>query len=49
VSLSKYEDYHDAFQHEAYMHKCIHSSLGYLTLVEFESQWLVQQAAVQVM
>jgi hypothetical protein len=31
------------------MHKCIDSSLGYLTPVEFESQVLAQRAVVHVM
>jgi putative transposase len=50
VDLSDYEDYTDAlrqlgrFLDEVYMHKRIHSSLGYLTPVEFESQWLREQA-----
>jgi transposase InsO family protein len=54
VDLSEYEDYHDALQQlgrfldDVYMHKRIHSSLGYLTLIEFESQWLAQQAAANV-
>jgi len=45
VDLSDYEDYNDAlrqlgrFLDEVYMHKRIHSSLGYLTPAEFESQW----------
>ena len=45
VDLSEYQDYHDAmrqigrFLDQVYMHKLIHSSLGYLTPVEFESQW----------
>jgi putative transposase len=43
VDLSDYEDYNDArrqlgrFLDEVYMHKRIHSSLGYLTPAEFES------------
>ena len=46
---SEYEDYWDAswqmgqFLKDAYMQKCIHSSLGYLIPVEFERQWLAQQ------
>ena len=54
VDLSEYEDYPDAMQQlgrfldEVYMHKRIHSSLGYLTPVAFESQWLAQQAAANV-
>ena len=44
VSLSNYEDYHDAYQQigrfidEVYMQQRIHSSLGWLTPVEFEQQ-----------
>lgn len=48
VDLSEYENYHDAyaqmgrFLDEVYMLKRIHSSLGYLTPVEFEAQWLAE-------
>lgn len=49
VDLSEYEDYNDAlrqigrFLDDVYMHKRIHSSLGYLTPAEFEKQWRMEQ------
>ena len=54
VDLSEYINYNDAYQQigrfldEVYQRKRIHSSLGYLTPVEFEMQWhqqLAQQTA----
>lgn len=52
VDLSEYEDYPDAvrqlgrFLDEVYMHKRIHSSLGYLTPAEFEQQWQPAQGSL---
>lgn len=52
VNLSEYRDYQDAYRQigrfldDVYMHKRIHSSLGYLTPAEFESQWRAQQLAI---
>jgi transposase InsO family protein len=46
VDLSEYQDYADArrqigrFLEDVYMRKRIHSSLGYLTPLEFEEQWV---------
>lgn len=54
IELSEYENYWDAywqigqFLEDVYMKKRIHSSLGYLTPVEFENQWLAQQGVPEV-
>ena len=51
VDLSDYLDFADAyhqigrFLEDVYLRKRIHSSLGYLTPVEFENQWSAQQTA----
>jgi len=53
VYLSEYQDYHDAYRQigrfldDVYMHKRIHSSLGYLTPVEFETEWTLSSPGCQ--
>jgi len=45
VNLAEYENYQDAYRQigcfieDVYMYKRIYSSLGYLTMPEFECQW----------
>ncbi len=50
VDLSDYDDYHDAYRQigqfleDVYMYKRVHSSIGYLTPVEFEQQYRLASA-----
>jgi putative transposase len=49
VDLSEYRNFEEAyteikrFLEDVYMHKRIHSSIGYLTPIEFESEWRSKQ------
>lgn len=53
VYLHEYEDLQDARAHiahfleQVYMYKRVHSSLDYLTPVEFEAQWRQQQRSLE--
>ena len=52
IDLSEYIDYNDAYRQvgrfldDVYMHKRIHSSLGYLTPAEFEEEWQKERVSV---
>ena len=54
VNLTEYHDYHDAygqigcFLDDVYMQKRIHSSLGYLTPAEFETEWMRSDQVCQL-
>jgi transposase InsO family protein len=54
VDLSEYQDFQecyrniDRFLNDVYMYKRIHSSLGYLTPVEFEYNWFRQNMPVEI-
>jgi len=49
IDLSEYRDFADAYSQlgrfldDVYNRKRIHSSLGYLTPIEFEQQWISMQ------
>jgi len=54
VNLTEYEDFRDCYQNidrflnDVYMNKRIHSSLGYLTPVEFEYNWNKQNMPAEI-
>jgi len=54
VYISEYDDFQDCYQNidrylnDVYMYERIHSSLGYLTPVEFEYNWIRQNMPVEI-
>jgi len=50
VDFAKYGNYQDAYSHikrfleDLFMFNRIHSSLGYLTHVEFDGEWMTRKA-----
>jgi transposase InsO family protein len=54
VDISEYQSFADVVEHigqflgQVYMHKRIHSSLGYLTPSEFEQQWQKQRERTEM-
>jgi len=54
VDLSEYENFQECCQNmsqfltDGYMHKRIHSSLGYITPAEFEFNWIRQNMPLEI-